>query len=196
MDFFDKLGQKANEAYKLTADKTGKIAKEAKIKMKMNELKCEIDDLYNEIGKKVYERHCLDEEIDIKIDLEEECTKIDLLSSDIESLLNQSLELKDKKVCIKCFKEINKDMKYCFECGTKQDIDEKNKDKNQNNNEDNIENKKQTKKCTKTKKSNNNNEKKCEDSTLLKTVKVESDPKLKKGEAVQEIKFEEEDKLD
>lgn len=191
MDFFDKLGQKANEAYKLTADKTGKIAKEAKIKMKMNELKCEIDDLYNEIGKKVYEKHCLDEEIDINIDLEEECTKIDLLSSDIETLLNQSLELKDKKVCIKCFKEINKDMKYCFECGTKQDIDESEK-------AENHEDKKQskTKKSTKTKKSNNCNQKKCEDSTLLKTVKVESDPKLKKGEAVQEIKFEEDDKLD
>ena len=30
MDFFDKLGKKASEAYKVTADKTGKIAKEAK----------------------------------------------------------------------------------------------------------------------------------------------------------------------
>ena len=30
MDFFDKLSQKASEAYKITADKTGKIAKEKK----------------------------------------------------------------------------------------------------------------------------------------------------------------------
>ena len=27
MEFFDKLGKKASEAYKMTADKTGKIAK-------------------------------------------------------------------------------------------------------------------------------------------------------------------------
>ena len=27
MEFFDKLGKKASEAYKVTADKTGKIAK-------------------------------------------------------------------------------------------------------------------------------------------------------------------------
>ena len=30
MEFFDKLGKKASEAYKITADKTGKIAKETK----------------------------------------------------------------------------------------------------------------------------------------------------------------------
>ena len=27
MEFFDKLGKKASEAYKITADKTGKLAK-------------------------------------------------------------------------------------------------------------------------------------------------------------------------
>ena len=35
MEFFDKLGKKASEAYKMTADKTGKIAKETKIKLKI-----------------------------------------------------------------------------------------------------------------------------------------------------------------
>ena len=34
MEFFDKLGKKASEAYKITADKTGKLAKETKIKFK------------------------------------------------------------------------------------------------------------------------------------------------------------------
>ena len=42
MEFFDKLGKKASEAYKVTADKTGKIAKEAKLRMKMSELKSQI----------------------------------------------------------------------------------------------------------------------------------------------------------
>ena len=39
MEFFDKLGKKASEAYKATADKTGKLAKETKLKIKINELK-------------------------------------------------------------------------------------------------------------------------------------------------------------
>ena len=45
MEFFDKLGKKASEAYKVTADKTGKLAKEAKLRMKMGELKSEINEL-------------------------------------------------------------------------------------------------------------------------------------------------------
>ena len=36
MEFFDKISQKATEAYKITADKTGKIARETKLKIKKN----------------------------------------------------------------------------------------------------------------------------------------------------------------
>ena len=121
MEFFDKLGKKASEAYKITADKTGKIAKETKMKFKIGELRSQINDIYEEIGKKVYEKHVKKEEISMKNDLEEECTKIDVLSDEIESLLKQCLELKDKKQCPKCFKEIEKDAKFCPSCGAKQE---------------------------------------------------------------------------
>ena len=121
MDFFDKLGKKATEAYKITADKTGKIAKETKLKFKMSELKSQIEEIYEEIGKKVYEKHIREEEICIKKDLEEECTKIDILASEIEDLQNQTLSLKDKKQCQNCYTEIDKEDKYCKNCGAKQD---------------------------------------------------------------------------
>ena len=121
MEFFDKLGKKASEAYKVTADKTGKLAKEAKIRMKINEMKGQIKDIYVEIGKKVYEKHIREEEIDIKKDLEDECTRIDVLTEEIEDRLKECLDLKDKKQCPKCFKEIDKNMKFCPECGAKQD---------------------------------------------------------------------------
>lgn len=121
MEFFDRLGKKASEAYKITADKTGKIAKETKMKFKIGELRSQINDIYEEIGKKVYESHVKKEEISIQNNLEEECTKIDVLSDEIESLLKQCLELKDKKQCPKCFKEIEKDAKFCPSCGAKQE---------------------------------------------------------------------------
>ena len=121
MEFFDKLGKKASEAYKVTADKTGKLAKEAKIRMKINEMKGQIKDIYEEIGKKVYEKHVREENIDISKDLEDECTRIDVLTGEIEDRLNECLELRDKKKCQKCFKEIDKNMKFCPECGAKQD---------------------------------------------------------------------------
>lgn len=120
MEFFDKIGKKASAAYKITADKTGKIAKDTKNKLKMGELKSQINDLYEEIGKKVYEKHLREEDIDIKKDLEEQCTKIDMLNDEIEVLLKECLELKDKKQCPKCYKEIDKEDKFCPNCGEKQ----------------------------------------------------------------------------
>ena len=120
MDLFNKIGKKATEAYKMTADKTGKIAKETKIKLRMNELKTQVHELYEEIGRKVYEKHVREEDISIKKDLEEECTKIDVLSDEIESLLKQCLDLNDKKQCPKCYVEIEKDMNFCYNCGQKQ----------------------------------------------------------------------------
>lgn len=122
MEFFDKLGKKASEAYKITADKTGKLAKEAKLRLKIGDLKSQINDIYEEIGKKVYQNHVDSSTIDLKKEIEESCTKIDMLSEEIEMKLKECLELKDKKQCPNCFTEMDKDMKFCPECGAKQEI--------------------------------------------------------------------------
>ncbi len=120
MGFFDNLGKKASAAYDATAEKTGKLAKEAKLRMKINENKSNINELYKEIGKKVYEKHVREENIDIKTDLEEECTKLDVLSAEIETCLKSILELKEKKQCEQCHTEIDLDATFCPKCGAKQ----------------------------------------------------------------------------
>lgn len=121
MDFFDKLGKKASEAYKITADKTGKLAKETKIKIKINDLKSQIRDVYEEIGQRVYQNHVREHDETFEKEVDEMCVKIDVLSDEIEGLLKQSLELKDKRQCKECFAEIDKDAKFCYKCGAKQD---------------------------------------------------------------------------
>lgn len=120
MGFFDNLGKKASAAYDATAEKTSKIAKEAKLRMKINEDKSEINNIYKEIGKKVYEKHVREENIDIKAELEEECTKLDVLSAEIETCLKSILELKEKKQCEQCHTEIDLDATFCPKCGAKQ----------------------------------------------------------------------------
>lgn len=124
MDFFNKLTKKASETYKGVSEKTNKLTKEAKLRMKMNDNKSKINDLYEEIGKKIYERHTTNGEIDIRKDLEEELTKIDVLSAEIESCLKEIRLLNDKKQCIKCFAEIEKDAKFCNHCGAQQIVEE------------------------------------------------------------------------
>ncbi len=124
MDFFNKLSKKASETYKGVSEKTNKLTREAKLKMKMNDSKSKISDLYEEIGKKVYEKHTLKEEINIETYLEEEITRIDVLSAEIENCLNEIRLLNDKKQCIKCFAEIEKDAKFCLHCGAEQTVEE------------------------------------------------------------------------
>lgn len=119
MNFFDKIGEKASKTYKYTTEKTSKLAKEAKLKMFMNENKSKIEDLYSEIGKKVYENHIREEDsdADISLELEEYCIQIDELSDRIEDNRKEILSLKDKRQCDNCYYEIDIEYNYCPNCG-------------------------------------------------------------------------------
>lgn len=190
MDFFDKIGKKASEAYKVTADKTGKLAKEAKLRMKISDLKSQINDIYKEIGETVYQKHTRKGEYDIEKEIEEKCTKIDVLSDEIDSNLKQCLELKDKKQCSSCFAEIEKDVKFCPKCGAKQEeikeepakeVEVIEKSNNPFDGNDAVNNESEESQQTV-------NEEK---SNLEETVTVESDPKLEDDKTVEHISEEE-----
>ena len=88
MGFFNDIGKKTSEA-------TSKIAKETKLKMKINENKGMIKELYEEIGKKVYEKHVREENVIIKEELAEECAKLDGLCKEIEEARKEILTLKN-----------------------------------------------------------------------------------------------------
>lgn len=121
MDFWDKLTKKASETYKGASEKTSKIAKETKLKLKINENKSKIEDLYTDIGKKVYQKHVAKEDVKVAIDIQEECAKIDELAHQIEDYERQIWELSDNKQCPQCKSKINKDDTFCSNCGLKQE---------------------------------------------------------------------------
>lgn len=177
MEFFNKLGQKASEAYKVTADKTGKVAKEAKLRMKISDLKSKIKDIYKEIGECVYQKHIREEEYDISKEIEEKCTQIDVMSDEIESYLKQCLELKDRKQCPKCFVEIDKEFNYCPNCGQEQETEDIKEVEVIEKEDENT---------------NKSNDSKEEKSNLEKTVEVESDVDENHSETVEHLEEEEE----
>ncbi len=113
MGFFNDLGKKTTET-------TSKIAREAKLKMKITENKGKIKDLYGEIGRKIYENHVREEDIDIKEFIADDCSKIDTLSKEIEDSRKEILVLNNKKMCKKCFAEIERDSMFCPKCGERQ----------------------------------------------------------------------------
>lgn len=120
MDFFEKLGKKASETYKTAAEKTNKIASETKLKLKINDNKSKINELYTDIGRKVYQKYVLDGNLDIKEYVQEELEKIKNLTNEIEEFEKQILELSDMKQCVNCKNKIEKDAKFCPKCGKEQ----------------------------------------------------------------------------
>ena len=193
MDFFDKLGQKARDAYKVTADKTGKLAKEAKLKMKMNELKSQINDIYIEIGKEVYEHHIREKEYDVKNDLEKHCIKIDVISDEIESMQKECLELKDKRQCKNCYAKIEINVKFCPNCGVRQDEEEPAKEvevvQNKNNDNNKAEESDENSQINENGENKSYNEED-QKTNLEKTVEVESDVNLKDDKTVEHVEVE------
>ena len=135
MDFLNKLGNIANKTYKNASQKTGELAKEAKIKMKMNENKGKINDLYEEIGKIVYQKHIHGEEVKIEEDINTYCSKIDELAKEVEKSQQEMLALKNKRICENCYTEIELQSKYCPHCGFEQ-AEEKKEDIKEENVED------------------------------------------------------------
>lgn len=121
MGFFDDLSKKASETYRNTAKKTNKLTREMKLKSQINDDKNKIEKIYAEIGKKVYEKHIKEENIDIKSELAEECSKIDAYAKEIEDMNTEMRALKDLRLCTKCGAEIALKAKFCPSCGAQQE---------------------------------------------------------------------------
>ena len=119
MEILEKIGDAASKTYKFTAEKTSKFARETKLKMQISECKRKIEDIYLEIGKAVYEKTVVDEEIR-KEDLKEKCNEIDALSGKIVECKNEILTLKERKQCQNCYEEIELTAKFCPNCGFQQ----------------------------------------------------------------------------
>ena len=136
MDFLNKLKNAANKTYQSASQKTGELAKEAKLKMKMNENRAKIKDLYEEIGKIIYQKHIHGEEVKIKEDLDTYCSQIDEISKEQEKLQEEVLTLKNKRICENCYAEIELKSRYCPHCGFEQP-----EEKKEDINEDKIDDK-------------------------------------------------------
>ena len=114
MDILDKIGKTATSAYKVTADKTGKLAKEIKLKVKADSLKTDITKLYTKIGEAV----CNNPESQ---EIKENIAKISELKKEVEKISEEIRQLKDTKKCIKCENIIDIEDSFCPKCGERQE---------------------------------------------------------------------------
>lgn len=121
MDFFSKLGKKASETYQITKEKATTLTEELKIKGQINDCKDKIEDLYKEIGKKVYEEMKINNDVAQELILEK-VEEIKKLEDKIEKAQSEILSLKKLKKCINCGAEIDEKDGFCSNCGKRQII--------------------------------------------------------------------------
>ena len=136
MELFDKIGEVASQTYKYTTEKADKFARETKLRMKMNENKSKIENLYNEIGETVYRQHISLSKENFEEEIKIACEEIDKISKEIEQQNNELLSLKDRKQCPNCHEKIEKEDKYCHNCGMNQEVKENKDEKNDSENEE------------------------------------------------------------
>lgn len=114
---FDKFTKKAADTYYAASKATGRITKEIKLRTQMSENKHKIQELYEEIGKTIYEKYVLKEENNIDKDLLNNCSMIDILADETEDIRMELLKLKNLKQCENCHYEIDYEFNYCPNCG-------------------------------------------------------------------------------
>lgn len=115
-----KIGETAAKTYKYAAKATEKITTQIKLKAQMAENKTEIKEIYENIGKKVYEKYLLKEEI--KTDFIDDCSMIDALANEVEEIRMELLNIRNLKQCSNCHYEIGLDYHYCPNCGKEQEL--------------------------------------------------------------------------
>lgn len=113
-----KVGDAATETYNTVAEKSGKIFEEAKLKMSISSKEDEICEIYNAIGKTVYDMYKSGEDVG-KV-FTKESKKIDKLNEQIDDMEKKILYNKKLRICEKCGKVISIESTFCSGCGIKQ----------------------------------------------------------------------------
>lgn len=125
MDFMEKVtkiskivGKTATDTYNTVADKSGKMIEEAKLRISTSEKETEIQKIYEQLGKKIYELYKSNNEVEKSF--AKDCKKIDKIYDEIEEMAIKILYNKGLKMCLECGNTIELDSIFCENCGAKQ----------------------------------------------------------------------------
>lgn len=117
----ERLADRTEEVTSRAVDAAGKKANDmvesTRINMKIFDLNADMDQLYREIGKMLYDTH-LGETADQEL-VQEKLEKLDEKHQQIEELRTKLNDLKDAAVCPVCGKECKAGDAFCSECGAK-----------------------------------------------------------------------------
>ncbi len=111
----DRTGKVANHAAGVASKKATNVVESTKLNLRIFDLNSELDQLYKELGKMLYDTHCgmeIDqEEIQVKLILiDEKCQAVSEIRNKLQSL-------KTSSQCPNCGKECSANDVFCSGCG-------------------------------------------------------------------------------
>lgn len=113
-----KVGDTASSTYNTVADKSGKLIEKTKLRVAISDKETDIDEIYEEMGKAVYNVYKAGE--DVGKEFTKECKKIDKLNEEINEMNKKILYNEGLRKCESCGETISLDSKFCTNCGEKQ----------------------------------------------------------------------------
>lgn len=113
-----KVGKTATDTYNTVADKSGKIIEGTKIKISISDKENEIEDIFLNIGKTVYDMYKKGE--DVGREFTKESKKIEKIEKEVEHMQDRFLHNKGLRKCSICGEVIELESSFCGYCGQKQ----------------------------------------------------------------------------
>ena len=139
------VGKTASDTYNTVADKSGKVIEDAKLKLAIAEKEEEINEIYAQMGKAVYDSYKSGE--DVGKAFTKESKAIDKKVAEIDEMNKKILYNKSLRVCSECKEVIVLDNTFCPNCGTKQKAIKFKEEKKENKEEVKKEEKKVCPQC-------------------------------------------------
>lgn len=111
------VGKTATDTYNTVADKSGKVIEETKLRFAISEKQNEIEQIYVEMGKTVYDSYKTGE--DVGKAFTKESKKIDKILSEIDDMNTKILLNKGLRKCPACGETVANQAGFCTNCGEK-----------------------------------------------------------------------------
>lgn len=115
--FLNQFVKAAKTATESVSKKTGEFVEATKVNVAIADIENEVDDLYTEIGKLVFD--AFSENAQPSEAINEKCAQIREKLDVLDELKSKVASIKDLTICPKCESENQKGSQYCSNCGEK-----------------------------------------------------------------------------
>jgi hypothetical protein len=117
MEFLNEFKEKFAKTAKIAVKKSNELVEITKLSFNSSEIQGEINDIYKQIGRIIYESYC--EGALFGDDITTKCEKITGKSKDLAEIKEKLSVLKNIKVCQNCKRDVPAASIYCPSCGGK-----------------------------------------------------------------------------